>query len=179
MFIKPIKTYTQRIFLPCWLILFVIIFLDITTRLTNTNVKPSSPWQAASAADNAVFTLEQAQAEQITNAINNYEVSSAPQTSENSVMSEAEQLAQQGDLSELFSGNTRYRLAGIFEKQQRFAVIEQFDVSANESKLIKVSVTDSLQGYEVANIFANKVTLNSSDNRQINLFLYKKSDRSN
>ena len=172
-----IKTYTQKILIPCWLVLLIVIFFDISTRLTNIEIKQSLPWQVADQAKSGAFSLNQEQAKAIAEAINNYEVSSEIETAVDNTMSEAEQRAQQGDLNQLFSGNKRYRLIGIFDNNERFAVIKQLDVTVNTEKLIKVTIADSLQDYKVTKILANKVILNSGDKREITLFLYQQLEK--
>lgn len=172
-----IKKYTQKVYLPCWGGLIVIIFLDISTRLTYMETKQNLPWKVASEAKNEMLTLSQAQAEEIATAISHFEISSEVESKVNNTMSEAEQLAQQGDLQQLFAGDKRYRLVGIFDKSERFAVIQQLDTTLNKQELIKVTAAERLQGYEITKIFANKATLTSDDKREITLFLYKQLEK--
>lgn len=170
----------QKVFFPVWVLLVFFILLDITTRLTNYEIKSSNNWKITSFDENAGLKLNQAQADIIIKNINNYQKTSKneTETSVNKTMSAAEQLAQQGRLSQLYSGDMRYRLVGIFNKSERFAVIQQLDTSMDKQKLLKVNVLENLQNYKITKILANKVILNSNDNRQISLYLYKKQDKS-
>jgi len=171
------NSLTQKIFLPLWGILTAFILVDITTRLTNYETSDNSRWKIESASENNGLMLNQEQELLIINAINNYEITTVvDNASTNDRMSSAEQLAQHGDLSQLYAGKIRYRLVGIFDKKERFAVIEQMDTSVNEKKLIRISTLANIQNYKITKIAANKVLLISTDHREISLYLYQKSD---
>jgi len=174
-----INSVTQKVFLPLWAVLILFVFFDISTRLTQFETKKSSNWKIESVSTDNALILSQEQANSIIADINNFQVTpeTEVETNVNKATSEAEQLAQQGSLGELFAGNIRYRLVGIFDKGERFAVIQQHDISNNEQKLIKLSVLEHLKNYQITKVLANKITLISNDNRQISLYLYKQLDK--
>jgi len=177
MFNRLKASFVQKQFMPLWLIITLLILLDISTRLTSYETEQNDTWKIASASKNVGFYLDQAQGKLIKSSIDAYQAAELETKSKANIgMSEADQLAQQGDLSQLYAGNIRYRLVGIFDKSGRFAVIQQLNIAENENKLIKVAMTESLQGYQVTEILSNKVILRSNDNRQVSLFLYKKLD---
>jgi hypothetical protein len=173
------NSFTQKFFFPVWGILAVFILLDITTRLINYETKDNSQWKLQSISKDTILTLQAEQAESIIKMINNYQTTPEIQTHTNQTMSEAEQLAQQGSLNQLYAGNIRYRLVGIFDKNEPFAVIQQLDVSTNEQSLVKVKVLERLKNYKITKIFPDKVTLESDNNGQVTLFLYKNLGKSN
>jgi len=170
-----LNSFTQKVFLPLWAVLIFFIFVDISTRLTQFETKKNSNWKMETVSENAALLLSKEQANKIIADINDFQVDPEDELGAD-IMSEAEQLAQQGSLSELFSGSIRYRLVGIFDKGERFAVIQQHDTANNEQELIKLSVLESLKNYKITKILANKVTLTSNDNRQISLYLYNQID---
>jgi len=173
MFARIINSVTQKEFFPLWAVLILFVLFDINTRLTQYETKKNSNWQIETLNKSAGLLLSKEQADSITTDIDNFQVTPEPETNTNKAMSEAEQLAQRGEVGELFSGNIRYRLAGIFDKDERFAVIQQYNVSTNDKELIKGSVFEHLKNYEITEVLANKITLTSNDNRQISLYLYK------
>ncbi|MBL0710077.1 MAG: hypothetical protein JJV99_03520 [Colwellia sp.] len=176
---RIINSVTQKEFIPLWFILVVLVFIDISTRLTEFKTKKNTHWALAEATENAGLILNKEQADSIISAIDNYQITPEKEAGNiNNTMSAAEQQAQQGSLSELFSGTIRYRLVGIFDKNERFSVIQQYDISTNEQKLIKLSVLEHLKNYQITKILANKVTLTSTDNRQISLYLYTQAQAS-
>jgi len=179
MFSRIINSVTQKEIFPLWLMLAVLVFIDISTRLTEFETKKNTHWALAEATEKTGLILNKEQADSITSAIDSYQVTPEHEKGANinNTMSEAEQLAQQGSLSELFSGTIRYRLVGIFDKNERFSVIQQYDISTNEQKLIKLSVLEHLKNYQITKILANKVTLTSTDNRQISLYLYTQANK--
>ncbi|PCH94198.1 MAG: hypothetical protein COB83_12250 [Gammaproteobacteria bacterium] len=179
MFKGIISHSVQKVFLPLWAVLIIFVLVDVSVRLTNYEIKNKDNWKITSVDESADLKLSQEQAKTIIKNINNFEVTTEPSTEsdEDRAMSAAEQLTQQGDLSQLYAGNIQYRLVGIFDKNGRFAVIQQFDTTVNEKKLIRVSALDSLQNYKITKILADKVILNSDDDRQISLHLYKKLDK--
>ena len=179
MFSRIINSVTQKEIFPLWLMLAVLVFIDISTRLTEFETKKNTNWKLAEATENAGLILNKEQADSIISEINSYQVTPEHEKGANinNTMSETEQLAQQGSLSELFSGTIRYRLVGIFDKNERFTVIQQYDISTNEQKLIKLSVLEHLKNYQITKILANKVTLTSTDNRQISLYLYTQANK--
>jgi len=173
------NSFTQKFFFPLWGILVVFILLDITTRLINYETKDNTHWQLKSISKETILTLQAEQAERLIKMINNYQTTPEIHTHTHQTMSEADQLAQQGSLNQLYAGNIRYRLVGIFDKNEHFAVIQQLDVSTNEQSLVKVNVLERLKNYKITKIFPNKVTLESDNNGQVTLFLYKNIGKSN
>jgi hypothetical protein len=173
------NSFTEKFFFPLWGILVISITLDITTRLINYETQDNSQWKLQSINKAPILTLQAEQAESIIKLLNNYQTAPEIQTNTNQTMSEAEQLAQQGSLNQLYAGNIRYRLVGIFDKNEPFAVIQQLDVLKNEQSLVKVKVLERLKNYKITKIFPDKVTLESDNDSQVTLFLYKTLGKSN
>ncbi|MFT5813786.1 MAG: hypothetical protein ACI9VT_001544 [Psychroserpens sp.] len=172
-------SFTQKFFFPLWGLLVVFILLDITTRLINYETKDNSQWKLKSISKETILTLQAEQVASIIKMLNNYQTTPEIHTHTHQTMSEAEQLAQQGSLNQLYAGNIRYRLVGIFDKNEPFAVIQQLDVLTNEQNLVKVNVLERLKNYKVTKIFPDNVTLKSDNNGKITLFLYKNLGKSN
>jgi hypothetical protein len=172
-----IYSLTSKVHLPLWTGLLILIAVDLITRINVTPVQQNKPWEDEKATRVIADYISEAEATKISFAINNYEVqSSLDEVPGDNYPSVTEQNAQQGDMHELFSGEMRYRLMGIFKKSTAFAVIEQENLLTNEQKIIKITLSSSLNNYQVNDISANKVIFSSQEGRQVSLYLYNKTN---
>ncbi|MFT5814426.1 MAG: hypothetical protein ACI9VT_002187 [Psychroserpens sp.] len=168
---------TQKKLILLWIILASFVMIDITTRLTDNDSIKTAKVKIEKVENNSALMLEPEDAEVIIANINQYQIQTESDISNNEIMAEAEQNAQNGDLSQLYAGNFRFRLVGVFDKSELFAVIQQMDVTVNEQKLTRISTFERLQNYKVVKINSDKISLLSDDNRQITLFLYNHSEQ--
>jgi len=158
--------------------LFMLIVFDISTRLINTETAKPLIWKSDNdnTQINEKLRFNQEQADAINHALNNYEQETLATTNTNTngqAISEAEKLAQQGNLNQLYAGDFRYRLVGVFKEKISFAIIQQYNVKTKVQQLIKLKQTEHINNYQISTILANSVLLKSSNKRQIKLFLYK------
>jgi hypothetical protein len=168
---------TSKVHLPLWTGLVILIAIDLITRINVTPVKQNKLWQDEKAAKVIAEYISEAEATKIGFAINNYAVqSNLDEVPGDNYLSVKEQNAQQGDMHELFSGEMRYRLMGIFKKRTAFAVIEQENLLTNEQQIIKLTLSSSLNNYQVNDILANKVIFSSQEDHQVSLYLYNKTN---
>lgn len=169
-----ILNMTQKKLIVVWFILALFIIIDFTSRLTDYDSVSKANISLEKIEQNSILMLEQKEAESIIAALNRYQVQNESKLKSHEIMSEAEQNAQRGNLNQLYAGNIQFRLIGVFDKSELFAVIQQKDVSLNEYELIKIGPSEKLKNYQVVKIYPDKITLLSDDNRQITLFLYSK-----
>jgi len=162
---------SKKELLPLLLILFIAILFDITSRFNGGEANNGSIWKSENGIVSNTISLNQSNADALLNLLNRYETSEELTNKKNG-MSEADQLAQQGDLNELFSKDMRYRLMGIFNHNDRFAVISKQNTENNKQELIRVRVKDNLEDYQVADILADRIII-SHGIKEANLFLYK------
>ena len=111
------RQLSQKVFFPLWVVLIIFSLVDITTRLTDYEIKNNDNWQMAELDEESTFALNEEQAKRIITAIDAFQVPTETASSASEGMSAAEQLAQQGDLGQLFAGDIRYRLVGVFDKK--------------------------------------------------------------
>ncbi|MFT5812278.1 MAG: hypothetical protein ACI9VT_000012 [Psychroserpens sp.] len=163
---------TAKALLPLWAILVLLALLDITTRLQVAPSASQKAWQLSDSQITKGVQITAGRAMAINLAIDKYEQASALAPTQYQ-MSNAEQLAQEGDLEQLYSGDMRYRLVGIFKQQSAFAVIEQEHLRTNEKENNKVTLQSTLNDYQVNEILSNKIVLMSKEKRQVTLYLYK------
>lgn len=169
-----LSAFTQKALLPIWALLIFLALLDINTRLISAPIEAGNHWQTATLQQSRVQRLKQVQAKQIISNINDYEsepeIVATAQTEQ--TLSEAEQAAQLGDLNQLYAGNIRFRLMGIFANNGHFAVLLRKNFSENTQETVKVQVGESLKSYKLSTILANKLLLEAADGRQISLNLF-------
>ncbi|SEK46937.1 hypothetical protein SAMN05216262_101433 [Colwellia chukchiensis] len=170
---KLLQTITAKPLLPVWAILVLLSVLDITTRLNVGDNSPQKPWQQSDHHITQGLQIDTKHAATIRQLINAYQQQDQTPSVNDNRMSDAQQLAQKGELAELFSGDLRYRLLGIFKQQQAFAVIEQHHMISDEKETLKITLQSSLNGYQVRDIASNKIELISNDQRQVTLYLYQ------
>lgn len=172
-----LTSFMQKALLPIWALLLLFALLDSSMRLNTADINNLEHWQAKVPAVAAMQMLSQEQAEQITSGINKYEVeaqSAAIPAEKNTGMSDAEKAAQQGKLNQLYAGDLRFRLMGVFAQNGHFAVLLRKDLSGDTQQLLKVQAGELLENYKISKILANKVLLEADDGRQISLTLFKK-----
>jgi hypothetical protein len=158
---------------PLLAILMILAIIDLTTRLSVDQPISSKNWQKENSKPIQEKRLTQVQAKIVINAITDYSQELNKNVTDNR-MSKAQQLAQQGNLNQLYSGDMSYRLMGVFQQNKAFAVILQKNIPTNEEKMRQVGLLTDLNDYQVTKIARNSVTLISSNNRQVTLYLYKK-----
>ena len=73
-------------------------------------------------------------------------------------------------------GENRYKLAGVFEGVDRFAVLERLSNGADSPGLIKVKVSDQLEDFIVKTISAHHVDLISADGVIVRIAVFQKLD---
>lgn len=169
------KSITKKELLPIWIILCVIILVDMFSRFTPADIAADNEWNSKVNNSQSNIGLSQQHAEHITAIISAFEASTGlagGNSSEIGIMSQAAQLAQEGDLNEFFSGNLRYRLVGIFNQNRRFAIVSQENLLNNEQVLLNVEVLDEVNKYQIKHILSDKVIFTRND-KQISLFLYR------
>ena len=172
--------FTQKALLPIWGLLIASSLLDVSARLSTQEVSTGGLRQTDLLQQTHVQKLSQPQAKQISSTITHFEAEpaliEAVETQQN--MSEAEQLAQQGKLNQLYAGDLRFRLIGIFAKNGYFAVLSRKDIATDSQALIKVQVDEQLGNYKIGRILANQLQLEADDGRKISLHLFKKNNES-
>jgi len=170
---KYSSVLNTKALLPLWLGIIVVILFDMIIRLTNLPTYETATWQSNNIAVGKKRYLSGNQAKAIISGINNFEKNALAVNNKDQNTLQTNELNQQGDLNQLYAGNFRYRVIGIFKEKAFFAVIQQHNLKTKERKLIQVGISESINNYQVIKIMANKVLLTSTDNRQVNLFLYK------
>jgi hypothetical protein len=170
---------TRKELLPVWLFIFVLIISDLLVRFSTVDVELNAQWQKAQDNSEASPVLSKNHYDEIIKQLTLFSGPEKPPKANNieQGMSDAEQLAQQGDLNELYAKNFRYRLMGIIEQNYRFAVILQENLLTKKQEVIKVKELESLMIYNIKKIFDDKVTIVGND-KEINLFLYKTNNQS-
>lgn len=167
---------TDKQYVPVWLFLLILIMIDLNARF---NIQPASAqnnWQLNEQLITPRVHLQQQDSDLILAALNPFEqdqVNDISVSTSLAAMSLAQQAQQQGLLSQLYVGNLRYRLVGVFTDHAGFAVLQQTNITNAEKTLVKVKAGDMLNQYQVNNILSNQVTI-TSDTRNISLDLYKK-----
>ncbi|WP_448246068.1 hypothetical protein [Thalassotalea agariperforans] len=167
------NTLNSKVLYPLLVCIVILILFDITTRLSIGEANEQTSWESDNIKPPDYLKVSPQQAKKIITIINNYEQAEIINANKVKGMSEAEKLAQQGDLDKIYVGDMRYLLVGIFKEAQAFAVVQQQNVKTRENKLIQITISDKLDIYQVNEILANKVILQSDDGRRIDLFLYK------
>lgn len=92
-------------------------------------------------------------------------------------MSAEEQAQQRGLLQQLWIGDLRYRLVGIFSVQhdsQHFAVLSAQEGNSSQQASRQLTVGNELSGYLVTEISTTSIVLQSQDGRSITLRLFEK-----
>ncbi|GAB3037608.1 hypothetical protein [Bowmanella dokdonensis] len=82
------------------------------------------------------------------------------------------QKQQQGELSSLFAGNQRYRLAGIVREKQHYALILAVSQDLQSARPIKLTVGEILSGYQLVELDSTNIKLVAGDGRTVNLKLF-------
>jgi len=174
---KLFLSVTDKQFLPIWLLLIVVMIIDVTTRLNTAQVNSAKNWEIS---ENIITTrahLSPQDTNDILAAFAGYDVDVKDETSsamKMDGMSAEAQAEQQGRLAQLYVGNLRYRLMGVFADKVSFAILQQKDIVSGEQILVKVKTSDTLRHYQVEKILANQVIITSTTNKKISLDLYKK-----
>lgn len=163
----------QKSLIPLWFLLAVLAAFDIGNRINNNKAEVNSTWQLEPLNEKLTINLDNDQANEIITAINQYELTQLDEEQPANIMSDADQNNQKGNLDEFYSGELRYRLIGVFDKNERFAVLKEFNVSTNQNTLKKITKFERIKNYQVTDILANTLILQSEDDRIITLFLYK------
>ena len=169
--------FTNKQFLPIWLLCIILVIIDASSRLNFAAGEQDNNWQIAQSEMSTKAFLLQQDLDKILAGLADYDIetkadSKTANTSQG--MSAEEQAKQQGQLEQLYIGNLRYRLVGIFADSKIFAILKQKNINTNEESLVKVAVNDKLQRYKVTKILVNQVLLTSDSNQNITLDLYKK-----
>jgi hypothetical protein len=167
---------TEKQFLPIWGVLIIVMVTDVTTRLNTENISSEDKWQITDNAATTMTNLQQQETDDILTALTAYEVAEVDNKDSSSTiegMSAAEQAEQQGLLGQLYIGDLRYRLVGVFTDKMSFAILQQKNIVSGEQVLIKVKANDMLKHYKVEKILTNQVII-TSNTHNISLDLYKK-----
>jgi hypothetical protein len=173
-----LSNVTRKELLPVWLCIFVLIIADLLVRFSTVDVELNTQWQKAQDNSEASPVLSENHYDEIIKRLTLFSgPEKPPKDNIEQGMSDAEQLAQQGDLNELYAKNFRYRLMGIIEQNYRFAVILQENLLTKKQDVIKVKEQESLMIYSIKKILDDKVTIAGND-KEINLFLYKTNNQS-
>ncbi len=169
---------TSKAHLPLLLALTIFMVVDVITRINMTIMPQSKPWRDENTTKVMIEKITATQTAMISDAINHYKIEKNSDIARvATLLSTAEQNAQQGDLEQLFSGDMRYRLMGVFKEKHAFAAIQQKNLLSEEEKTIKVTLSSSLNNYQVDDISANKVTFSSQQGLQVALYLYNKTQQ--
>lgn len=171
---KILLSLKQRALWPIWLLLIIVIILDLKYRFANHLSNDNNDWQIETNQVVLAQVLSPEEAKIIAEILSEYDIAkeqvSAPKST---TLSEAEQAAQQGRINQLYSGDLRFRLVGIFTQQQNFAVLSGKDLASSTDKVLKVKVDEKLGEYLITAILANEIQLLAEDKRQITLKLFK------
>lgn len=174
---KQLLAYiTDKHFFPVWIFLIIMVMFDLNTRFNTQSNSAQSNWQISEQLITPKGHLQQQDADIILAGFKKFEQNQANkinQPTKLAAMSLAEQANQQGLLSQLYIGNLRYRLVGVFTDDEAFAVLQQTDITNAEQTLVKVKAGDMLNQYQVKQINSNQVTIHSNS-QIISLDLYKK-----
>jgi hypothetical protein len=159
--------------------LCILMLLDMTLRLSLEDREGQRPWKPAASTPAALKRLTSKDAVAIMTALGQYDtpqVESAQSATDANTVSAEQQAKQEGNLDQLYVGQLRFRLVGVFSRGERFAVLQQRDVTQNSKpELKKVEIGDTLNDYMVVGIDIDRVQLDTEDGRQVVLMLFSKS----
>ncbi len=172
--VHGLKKFTKRELVVVWGIILFLIFFDFVTRFNDGTAQVSNEWSQEQLSSTGLLALNEVEFKQISEKLKRYESTAKTKVEKQQGLSEAEMLAQKGDLKELYAKNMRLMLVGTFEQDGRFAVVAQENLTTNKRELRRVTLTDTLNGYAVTNILPNKLILTGYSN-VINLHLYNTS----
>ncbi len=87
-------------------------------------------------------------------------------------LSEEFQNKQKGALSQLFIGDYSYRPIGVFDSQEKFALLEQRHLTNRKTKRIKIVEGQQIENYSVIAIELNSIKI-AADKREVSLRLFE------
>ncbi|MDO6426502.1 hypothetical protein Q4489_05725 [Thalassotalea sp. 1_MG-2023] len=166
-----LNRFTKQELLFVWLVLIIFILFDLFTRINTSSDDINNVWSQQSLSTTPLLLLDNVHLNELANKLDKFEQSEKPGVEKQQGLTEAERIAQQGDLNELYAKNMRLTLVGVFNQGGRFAVIAQENLTTSKRELLRVSLSDTIDGYTVQNILPNKLVLTGYNN-EINLHLY-------
>lgn len=167
----------NRSLLPVWLCLVFIALIDLTGRVWLEEESNEDNWQVKHLNAAADWRPSKTEIETLKALLSAYEQAVEEEQSIEAGMALELQKSQQGDLAQLFDGEARYRLVGIFNHSDLFGVLSHYDFSSKKANVMKVKLGDIIGAYKVAAISNDAVKFTSDDSREITLFLYKKFEK--
>lgn len=167
----------NRSLLPVWLLLVVVALIDLTGRVWIEDESKEDTWRVKPLNVTTDWRPSTTEIEPLKALLSAYEQAVEEEQSVEAGMALELQKSQQGDLAQLFDGEARYRLAGIFNHNDLFGVLSHYDFSSKETNVMKVKLGDVIGAYKVAAISNDAVKFTSVDSREITLFLYKKFEK--
>jgi hypothetical protein len=87
-------------------------------------------------------------------------------------LSLTDELAQTGDVQEVYVGQYKIILTGIFKSENWYATISKIDLKSNDIKNQRVTVGDNIQGYSIDKIGGKAVSLSKGE-QMLTLQLFK------